>query len=124
MAHPYWNKDNMFFLTRDGDIEITEYDKLFYYGNQCLADGSRVKEEPDVFGRNYTDKLFIQLCIIVHIHLVYAPNTFQSLSCKKVGERYEVRLELLGDQFTGDETLEMELSEMVALFEERCRADT
>jgi len=110
MTHPSFDKDKFFFLTRDGDIEVTEYDKLFYFGNQCLA-GSRVTEQIDEFGRNYTDKLFIRLCLIAHIYLVGKEDTFKSLSCRKDGERYIARLELVGM------TLEYELGFMVDLVE-------
>jgi hypothetical protein len=44
-------------------------------------------------------------------------ETFRLLSCKKDNDRYIARLELT------DETLEMELGEMVAFLEERLRAE-
>ena len=110
-----WNADNMFFLTRDGDIKIvhsetdpvTTIDEpaLFHYANQCCFERPFPKESVDVFGRNYTDKLFIRLCEIVYCLAPYLG--FKSLTCKKVDDQYVVRLELR------DETLEMELGEMV-----------
>jgi len=116
-----WNSANMFFLTRDGDIEIHHTDDeweygLFHYANQWADGGHRVKEL-DRFGRNQTDKMFIHLCACLHGYVVCTDSvTFKALSCKKVGDQYIVRLEL------ADETLEMELSEMVAELETRCKA--
>ena len=109
------NSDEMFFLTRDGDIEITSYGypkledgSLYYYADQVWLGGGQI---PDNFGRNQIDIQFIRLCHILSICL--QEETFKSLSCKKVGEKYIARLELT------DETLEMALAEMVALFEKR-----
>ena len=119
-----WNKNNMFFLTRDGDIEILHSDdesewELFHFANQYLIK-TCFEEGLDGFGRNYTDKLFIRLCFAIYFYVILTKREsvirFQSLSCKKVGDQYIARLELT------NETLEMELSEMVALLEERCRA--
>ena len=116
-------KDGLFFLTRDGDVEIrhsagnktVDEPALFHYANQWLAERPLTKDI-DEFGRNYTDKLFIRLCIVVlnyvNVILPY-PHTFVALSCKKVGEQYVAKLEL------SNETLEMELAEMVALLEAR-----
>ena len=114
-----WDKNNMFFLTRDGTpvIEITEYDKLFYYGNQRLLDGSCVRNETDEFGRNYTDKLFIRQCLLVHMCLVYEPERFKSLTCKNVDGIYYAKVELTGDIVEG------ELSHVVDVFEERCKGN-
>ena len=116
-----WNPDNMFFLTRDGDIEIFHSDDewewgLFHYVNQVITDES-FKEKSDHFGRNYTDNLFIRFCFAVHMYWVQNKEmfSFQSLSCKKVGDQYIARLVL------SNETLEMELSEMVVLLEERLK---
>ena len=117
-----WNKNNKFFLTRDGDIEILHSDdrwewELFHFVDQ--QHGVRMEdEELDMFGRNYTDKLFIRLCYVVHGYVIFTlkrSNPFQSLSCKKVGDQYIARLVL------SNETLEMELSEMVALLEKRMK---
>jgi hypothetical protein len=112
----------MFFLTRDGDIEILHSDDewewgLFNYANQCLYEHNCITEELDVFGRNFTDKLFRRLCTLSHIIWVGCKKvvSFQSLSCKKVNDQYIARLEL------SNETLEMELSEMVALLEQRLK---
>jgi hypothetical protein len=110
--------ENLFFLTRDGKIEITEYDKLFYYANQWLYP---CKEELDDFGRNRTDRAFIRLCLLVN--LFCAEDTFKSLVCEWDGERYIVRLRFISltRQGLDDETLELELelAAMVAHLEER-----
>ena len=115
------NSDDMFFLTRDGDVEITSYDYperkkggLYHYAWQGIETNSQ--EELDAFGRNYTDRLFIRLCDTVFGMVMGKEDTFKSLSCKKVGDQYVVRLEL------SDETLELELTEMIAVLEQRCRA--
>jgi hypothetical protein len=85
-----WNADNMFFLTRDHPIEITEVDKLFYYGNQALFD---VKDGLDEFGRNYIDKIFISLCLGLHIFFSPPSNAaFKSLIAWKDGDNYIARL--------------------------------
>jgi hypothetical protein len=105
------NSDDMFFLTRDGDIEIT-YTDVFHYANQCLYEQC-ITEELDKFGRNYVDKLFIWLCNLVHLLPTVADVDVERLSCKKDGDRYIVRLQL------SNETLELELSEMVALLERK-----
>ena len=117
-----WNSENMFFLTRDGDIEITsfgypKYEKngLYHYSRQGMYAES--EEELDVFGRNYTERQFIRLCCFVFGYLMDKEKMFQSLSCKKVGDQYIARLEL------SNETLEMELSEMVVLLEKRMKGE-
>jgi len=107
------NPDTMFFLTKEGDIEIHCSDndgewELFHYGNQHCELG--VQDEIDRFGRNYTDRQFAWLCTLVHV--LYS-EVFRLLSCKKIGDSYTVRLELC------NETQEMELSEMVKLLEQR-----
>ena len=108
------NSDEMFFLTRDGDIEIIQvgYPKyvhggLYHYARQSIEADS--KEEFDAFGRNYTDRLFIRLCDAVFGYVMGKEDTFKSLSCRKDGERYIARLELTGM------TLEYELGFMVDL---------
>ena len=69
-----WNKNNKFLLTRDGDIEILHSDnewewELFHFVDQ--QHGVRMDdEELDMFGRNYTDKLFIRLCYFVHGYVI------------------------------------------------------
>ena len=113
-----WNKDNMFFLTRDGDIEITQYGYpkyevggVYHYSRQGVL--AETEEELDEFGRNCTDRQFIRLCGFVFGLLMNKENTFQSLSCKKIDDQYIARLELT------DETLEMELSEMIPFLAQR-----
>jgi hypothetical protein len=119
-----WTKENKFFLTRDGDIEIFHSDdewewELFHFGNQYLEEC--FGEGIDMFGRNETDKLFIRLCFAVHYYVIVttAKNnvsvTFKYLSCKKIDNQYIVHLEL------SNETLEMELNEMATLFEEKAK---
>ena len=115
------NSDDMFFLTRDGNVVITDvgypgskgYDyrsgTLYYYARQSVQANSN--EDVDEFGRNYIDRLFIRLCDAVFGRVMGKEETFVSLSCENTGENYEVRLELT------DEILEMGLAEMVALFE-------
>jgi len=114
------NSDDMFFLSRDGDIEITSYGypkledgSLYYYADQVWLGG---REIPDNFGRNQTDILFIRLCHIVSLYLLGQEDTFKLLSCKKVGDQYVARLELTGM------TLEYELEFMVELIEKMCSA--
>jgi len=120
-----WNADNMFFLTRDGDVEITEVGfppekfpdvkGLFYYGNQVLQNHGTKSDDPefDIFGRNRIDRQFIHLCLSVFGLTMDIEDAFISLSCKKVDDKYAVRLQLT------DETLEAELPEMIQLVEER-----
>jgi len=132
------NSDEMFYLTRDGDVEVTcvgfihrEKSDLFHcvkgglywYAWQAICEQRGIsdytEEEFDEFGRNYTDRLFIRFCASVFDQVEWDDNNtnFKSLSCKKKGEQYIARLELT------DETLEMELSEMVALLEQRFRTN-
>jgi len=110
-----WNADNMFFLTRDGDITILHSDEeesnptlhepvLFRYSNQ-VAWERPPKDTIDEFGRNYIDKMFIRLCEIVHV--LAAWHAFKSLSCRKIDDVYIARLEW------DDEVIEMELCAMV-----------
>lgn len=105
-----WNKDNVFFLTKSEYVEIASINEVFNYSNQCLLP---CEEELDGFSRNRTDRLFIRLCN--RVDLFCTEDTFKSLSCKKDGDRYIARLEL------SDKTLELELTEMVELLEQRNR---
>ena len=115
------NSDDMFYLTRDGDIEITlvgfhpyKIGGLYHYAWQSICAYS--KEEFDEFGRNDTDRLFIRFCQAVFNIVPWnweGKNMFKFLSCKKDGDKYIARLEL------SDETLEMELAEIVVLLEQR-----
>jgi len=105
-----WNKDNMFFLTRDNPVEITSVEDLSRYANQCLFD---VKEEPDEFGRNYIDKMFIGLCMELDafVTCTHEPDVvFKSLSCEKIGDEYMACVKY------DDVILEMELVKMVDYF--------
>ena len=113
-----WNAENMFFLTRDGDITITEVGfpkraegSLFYYANQCLYEYP-LTSETDKFGRNATDVMFIRLCGLI-------PHTerFKSLTCKGVEGIYYARVELDGDIVEG------ELSHVVDVFTERANGN-
>jgi len=119
-----WNADNMFFLTRDGDIEITEVGMppkdlpaikgLFYYGNQVLQNNGTKPNDPefDVFGRDRIDRQFIRLCELLTCG---NEDAFESLSCKKVDDKYIARVQFI------DETLEAELLDMITLVEERIK---
>ena len=103
-------KDNVFKMTEVVPIEITHPGDLFSIANQGVVEHRSY--EPDKYGRVFIDKQFCRLCCLVHVEEV---DMFQSLSCKKNGDKYIVRLELT------NETLEMELTEMVALLEQRMR---
>jgi len=111
------NSDDMFFLTRDGDVEVTFVEflhcgrgGLYWYARQYILSNS--KEEFDEFGRNYTDRLFIRFCAAVFDIVGWDENSsFKLLSCKKNGNQFIARLELT------EVTLEMELSEMVTYLE-------
>jgi len=112
-----WTKDNVFFLTRSGNVEITSYGfpkledgSLYYYSCQSWYGGRSI---PDEFGRNKIDRLFAQLCDVLFVHFMCQEHLFQSLTCKKKGEQYIVYLR------STDESLEMELAEMIALLEQR-----
>jgi hypothetical protein len=117
------NSDELFHLTRDGDVEATylgfpnarkNVGSLYHYAWQYTC--SESKEEFDEFGRNYTDRLFIRFCASAFENVDWDKgenSKFKYLSCKKVGDDYIARLELT------DETLEMELGAMVELLERR-----
>jgi hypothetical protein len=112
-----WNKDNVFFLTKEGHVEVTAYGhpkledgSLYWFADQSWHGNSGV---PDGFGRNQIDIWFVQLCNTLFGYLMCKEETFRLLSCKKDNDRYIARLELT------DETLEMELGEMVELLEKR-----
>ena len=78
-----------FLLTRDHIVEVTVlgggFDggkidikgSLFHYANQCLLNNNVApNEEIDEFGRNYLDRMFISLCILVLSKLfpsIYSP---------------------------------------------------
>ena len=110
-----WDKEKMFFLTRTDGVEITSFEEVFNCGNQALLDPRRPDLDFDRFGRNYTDRQFVELCMTIYLLFICEEGQFQHLSCRKVGEQYIVRLEL------SNETLEMELSEMVALLPQRIK---
>ena len=116
------NSDDMFCLTRDGDIEITStgypgskghaYHKgsLYYYARQGIEADS--KEELDAFGRNITDRLFIRLCECVFGFVMGKEDTFKSLSCRKSDNgKYIARLEMVGMTFEYDLGFMVELIE-------------
>jgi hypothetical protein len=94
-------------------VPIAEKGSLFFYGNQVLM-GSRPRplEEVDEFGRNYLDQVFIGLCLHLSIFLynVDSPKAFHSLTTRKDGDRYMVRLEY------DDVVLEMEVEAMFKHF--------
>ena len=110
------NSDEMFYLTRDGDIEITcvghspyKAGGLYHYARQgILADST---EELDAFGRNRTDRLFIQVCEAVFNFVSWKEGEqFKSLSTRKDGALYLVRVQY------DDVDLEMEVEEMYHYF--------
>ena len=110
------NSDDMFFLTRDSDVEITcvghspyKVGGLYHYARQgILADST---EELDAFGRNKTDRLFIQICEAVFNFVSWRDGEMlHSLSCKKEGDKYMARVRY------NDVDLEMEVVEMANYF--------
>jgi hypothetical protein len=109
------NQEKMFFLTRTDGVEITSIEDVFNCGNQALYDPQRPDLEYDRFGRNYTDRQFVELCMTIWFLSLQEIIVFKFLSCKKINGQYIIHLEL------ADETLEMELNEMMALFEERAK---
>ena len=109
------NREKMFFLTRTDGVEISSFEEVFNCGNQALYDPKRPDLEFDRFGRNYLDRQFIALCEVIYYFFLEQKDSFKHLSCKKVGGHYIVRLEL------NNETLEMELSEMVTAMSQRCK---
>jgi len=113
-----WNKTNMFFLTRDGAIAVTDFEEVFNLSNQCLLPCG---EELDSFGRNQIDRMFIRLCNRIDLYVKGSDGCieFESLQCQKIGDLYWVRLVLMGDQFTGNETLDEPLDELLGLLEKR-----
>jgi len=85
------NSDEMFFLTRDGDIEVSfvgfvpcNKGGLYWYARQSVCADS--KDEFDEFGRNYTDRLFIRFCDLVFdiVEWEDRSSVFKRLSCKKL----------------------------------------
>jgi len=121
-----WNQDNMFFLTRDhtveittvgggfGDVPIHQEGCLFHYGNQFMTKSDEI---PDKFGRNAIDRMFIALCLQIHIFLIGIIDTvrFHSLTTRKDGDRYMVRVRY------DDVDLEMEVVEMFHYFTEKSK---
>ena len=107
--------ERMFFLTRTDGVTLSTFDEVFNCGNQALYDPKRPDLEFAGFGRNYLDRQFVALCEVLYYMLLEQKDSFVALSCKKVGGQYIVRLEL------SNETLEMELSEMVAMMSLRCK---
>jgi len=120
-----WN-GKFFLLTRDHPIEITElgggFDggeidikgSLFHYANQCLSKrDTSPNDELDEFGRNYLDRMFIALCIQIHVFVVsHIPQmTFRLFTIRKENDKYMARLQY------DNVDLEMELLEMAQYFE-------
>jgi len=120
------NSDDMFFLTKTYTVEITTIgypgndgypysnESLCHYAWQGIKADST--EELDMFGRNRTDRLFIQMCELVFGLVMGNEDTFKSLSCKKENDHYTAKLELTS------ETIEMELTEMVKELQHRAAA--
>jgi hypothetical protein len=107
-----WDKEKMFFLTKEEQVEITSYEELFNCANQCLID---YDVDVDRFGRNRVDVLFVRLCMAVHS--LFSTTDFESLSCKKHGNIYRVRVE-----WSNGGILDMELSALVEVVEHQCMA--
>jgi len=103
----------LFYLTKNECVEVLSAQEAFLYANQYLLP---CDEEVDDLGRNRTDRAFLRLCDLAYVYdsMSNVPNSeFKSLSCKKVGDNYHVRLVL------SNETLEMELFDMVELLQQR-----
>jgi len=60
--------EKMFFLTKTEQIVISSMDEVFNCANQCLYDPHNPELAFDRFGRNYLDRQFVQLCLVVHIY--------------------------------------------------------
>ena len=96
-----------FLLTRDHTVEITTvgggyddvdiYEKgsLFHYANQVLYLNEPLEKQPDEFGRNYLDRVFIALCTQLHCFLMLRkPNiVFKSLVTRKEDDKYIARVQ-------------------------------
>jgi len=113
-----------FLLTRDHTVEITtvgggygdvgvhEKGCLFHYANQVCG---KPTEVPDMFGRNYLDQKFIALCMLLHMMIIADKPQFKSLTTRKDGDRYMVRVRY------DDVDLEMEVVEMFHYFTEKLK---
>jgi len=114
-----------FFLTRDcpieittvgggyGDVDIHKKGCLFFYANQWLEKRDKeLNDEIDRFGRNYLDRVFIELCIHLHffISCTEPQKRFTSLTARKEGEKYMIKV------LYDDVDLEMEVEEMYIHF--------
>lgn len=120
-----WN-GKFFLLTRDHTVEITElgggFDgkpidikgSLFHYANQWLY--QKPSTEPDIFGRNYLDQMFIALCIQLHVFMV-GDHEFKSLVTRKASEKYLVRVRY------DNEDIEMEVVEMFDYFTQKLKEE-
>lgn len=122
-----WDKDNVFFLTREGRVEIISYGypkledgSLYYYADQVWLGGDQI---PDKFGRNQIDSLFIRLCYRLSIYLLGKEDTFKSLRCEKIAangtddEYYRVWLELT------NETQSLSLAGMIEYLEQQMKTE-
>lgn len=112
------NQEKMFFLTKTDGIEITSIEEIFNCGNQALYDPRRPDLEFDRFGRNYTDRLFVEFCGAIWLWFdpLNLSQKFHSLSCKKEKRgKYIVSLQW------NDKAKRGELEEMVNWLEERMK---
>ena len=87
---------------------------MFHYGNQVLL-GRRARKEVDEFGRDYLDQMFIALCMHLHIFASCPDVKFHSLTARKDGDRYMVRVRY------DDVDLEMEVVEAFHYFTEKLK---
>jgi len=133
-CYKHYGWDGKFFLlTRDpaveittvggghGDVPIAEKGCLFHYANQCLYMNpfNNPSGEIDVFGRNLLDQMFIALCnhFYLFVSCCEPPKAFKSLSTRKEGDRYMVRVQY------DDVDLEMEVEEMYNYLTEKLKGE-
>ena len=111
------NQEKMFFLTRTEGVEITSIEEVFNCGNQALYDPQRPDLEFDRFGRNYTDRQFVELCLTIYILFLGEEYRFKSLSCKWYARTgaWVATLKLI------DEELVFELGALIGFIAERMK---
>jgi len=95
------NVEKMFFLTKTDGVEISSFEEAFNCGNQALHDPQRPDLEFDRFGRNYTDRLFVELCMTIYILFLGEECRFKFLSCKWYARTgiWVARLKLQDEEF-------------------------
>jgi len=122
----YGTDGKFFLLTRDhpatittvggghGDVGWEDKNCLYHYGNQVLNINDRSAEVDD-FGRNLKDRLFIGICLTLYIYAQMPSIKFKSLSTRKDGDKYLVRVQY------NDSDLEMEVEEMFNYLHQKLR---